>query len=287
MYINITELLRLKGILNDTHGSIRDNLSGISSEISSINGNLDSSSLSRANGDMLEKISALSNIIDVNLDKLIAFLGEQIDKYQVTNDEAKTELYNLVNTISETFGAGGIILLDTANINNADTSEAVPEDTISEVSPEVENSSFADLSVYHSNPEKGFVVTTGNPTFDVSYEDRDLMYAVAAAESDKSYDDALAVSSVILNRCSNPNWVRSFGPTPKGQITGKGQFSVYKGPGVGAYAKYTGGNVPETVKKAVDDALNGVRNCSYMSFRSNSSTKFGNNMITASGNRYR
>lgn len=286
MYINITELLRLKGILNDAHGSIKNNLLGVSTEISSINNNLMSSSLSKANGDMLEKVSNLSNMIDINLEKLITFLGDQINKYEVTSENAKTELTNLVSTITETFGAGGVILT-TGLAGNIGVAGAIQETIIPVITEGVTNSSFVDLSVYNSNPEKGFVVTTGNTTFELSSEDRDLMYAVAAAESDKSYDDALAVSSVILNRCEDPAWIHSFGPTPKGQITGKGQFAVYKSPGVGAYTKYSGGNVPETVKKAVDDALNGVRNCSYKSFRSNRSTKFGSNMITASGNRYK
>ena len=45
-------------------------------------------------------------------------------------------------------------------------------------------------------------------------------------------------------------------------------------------------NVNENVRQAVEDALNGVRNCDYLSFRSNSSTSYSNNMIVSSGNRY-
>ena len=124
----------------------------------------------------------------------------------------------------------------------------------------------------------------GNLAYEVSDEDFELLCAIVAAESDKSYDDSLAVITTILNRCESPNWIRSHGTDPVAQATAPNQFVVYQH---GSYKKYMDGNVPNTVKEAVMDALAGVRNHDYLSFRSNSTTSYSNNMITPTGNRYK
>lgn len=135
-----------------------------------------------------------------------------------------------------------------------------------------------ELSVYTENPAKGFVLTTGNQTYKLTDKDKELLYKVVASEAQKdSYDDSLAVMSVILNRadvgCKDPIKI----------ITAKGQFEGYYG---GSYRNVT---VTNEVKTAVDDALAGVRNNEYMYFVSNGSNaaKYGSNMISDKGNRYR
>ena len=115
-------------------------------------------------------------------------------------------------------------------------------------------------------------------------KDIELLCAIVSAESDKSYDDALAVVSTILNRCEKSNWINSHGRDPIQQATAPNQYVVYQH---GSYKKYLNGNAPQTVKQAVMDALNGVRNHNYCSFRSNGTTSYSNNMITATGNRYK
>lgn len=141
-----------------------------------------------------------------------------------------------------------------------------------------------DVSKYHNNLEAGFEVTVGNLAYDLSDEDIELLCAIVAAESDKSYDDALAVITTILNRCEAPNWIRSHGTDPIAQATAPNQFVVYQH---GSYEKYMDGNAPDTVKEAVADALAGVRNHEYLSFRSNSTTSYSDNMISPTGNRYK
>ena len=142
------------------------------------------------------------------------------------------------------------------------------------------------LEQYISKPELNFVVNGDNETYydKLSDEEIDFIEAVVAAESDQSKDDALAVISVILNRCESPRWVRVFGTNPINQIKGKGQFEVYS---KGYYKKYLNGNAPDDVKKAVHDALTGIRNNEYLSFRSNNTYDYSNNMISRSGNRYK
>jgi hypothetical protein len=141
-----------------------------------------------------------------------------------------------------------------------------------------------DVSKYHNNLEAGFEVTVGNLAYKLSDEDIELLCAIVAAESDKSYDDALAVITTILNRCEAPNWIRSHGTDPIAHATAPNQFVVYQH---GSYKKYMDGNAPETVQQAVADALAGVRNHKYLSFRSNSTTSYSNNMISPTGNRYK
>lgn len=141
-----------------------------------------------------------------------------------------------------------------------------------------------DISRYKNNIEEGFEVTAGNLAYKIGQEDFELLCAIVSAESDKSYDDALAVITTILNRCESPNWIESHGTDPIAQATAPDQFVVYQH---GSYKPYMDGKAPDTVIQAVTDALAGVRNHEYLTFRSNSTTDYSDNMITATGNRYK
>ena len=166
--------------------------------------------------------------------------------------------------------------------SNGLTQQSAKQDII--IEPGDPNDPSIDISKYHNNLANGFEVTTGNLTYQLCDEDIELLCAIVSAESDKSYDDALAVVSTILNRCEKSNWINSHGRDPIQQATAPNQYVVYQH---GSYKKYLNGNAPQTVKQAVMDALNGVRNHNYCSFRSNGTTSYSNNMITATGNRYK
>ena len=106
--------------------------------------------------------------------------------------------------------------------------------------------------------------------------------AVVSSESNKKLDDIMAVMSVILNRCDRS------GKTPVEVITAPGQFSGYL---QGYYRNYL--NADNTLKsnttlvqEVVNDALNGVRNNKYYSFRSWNSYYYGENFIVEYGNRF-
>lgn len=146
------------------------------------------------------------------------------------------------------------------------------------------NNPDIDITKYSNYPEKGFEVTTGNLCYELSDEDFELLCAIVSAESDKTYDDALAVITTILNRCETDNWIRSHGTDPIAQATAPNQFVVYQH---GSYRVYMEGRAPETVVQAVKDALAGVRNHKYLSFRSNGTTSYSDNMISKTGNRYK
>lgn len=140
------------------------------------------------------------------------------------------------------------------------------------------------IGKYSDNKELGFEVTTHNLKYDLCEEDEDLLCAVVASESDKSYDDSLALASTVLNRCEKGTWIESYGRDPIAQLTATDQYKTYQ---LGTYEQYLNGKSPETVKTAVKDALSGIRNHSYCEFSSNSSINYSNNLITATGNRYK
>ncbi len=141
-----------------------------------------------------------------------------------------------------------------------------------------------DLSKYHNNTAAGFEVTAGNQAYNLADEDIELLIAIVTAESDNSYDDALAVMTTILNRCETDNWINAHGTNPVSQATAPNQFVVYQH---GTYKRFMNYNAPESVITAVRDALAGVRNHDYLSFRSNGSTGYSNNLISPTGNRYK
>lgn len=151
-----------------------------------------------------------------------------------------------------------------------------------------------DVSKYKSNPALGFVVTDNNNQFELSEEDFDLVVAIVSAEYEKSRDDALAVISVILNRCDSPSWSNWAGKTPREQVTKPNQFEVYT---IKSYLKYMpDGSLYNTqhrqlATEAVTDALNGIRNNKYESFRSwtyiTNGDYYSYNYIVEGGNRYK
>ncbi len=339
MYIELSEIMRLKGRLSDVKASLKSTLDGVSNEIIDVNNNIQSSELISSNHEISTKIANLKVTLDNNIETIITFLSTQIDSYQNISADAKESLESLIYLINSTFDNNGKLVTQQPTMSATNVydepltirgttegstsptpqpqlSESVPSGVVSQPdlsaatlttattagvtqtvaemdgaaysdAPVVDASSAgsaSDISVYTNKPECGFVVTTDNQSYSLSDSDRDLIYSIVAAESDKSYDDSLAVASVILNRCESPAWVSSFGSNPVAQATARNQFVVYQ---QGHYRKYMGGNAPDTVKRAVDDALNGVRNCDYLSFRSSGTTSYSNNQVTSSGNRYK
>ena len=85
-----------------------------------------------------------------------------------------------------------------------------------------------------------------------SREELEKIYAIVAAEDDTSYDGALAVISTAMNRADS-NY-GGYGTTALAQLSAPGQYAT-------DYATRLGGNVPDFVRRAVNDCLvGGVRN---------------------------
>ena len=146
-----------------------------------------------------------------------------------------------------------------------------------------------DAEKYIDNIAMGFEVTEGNKNYDLSEDEFNVVVAVVAGEFGSDMNDALGVVSVILNRCDSSTWVNWAGNTPYKQVIKSGQFEVYfKGyyksymPG----GKHYGGSKYQIAKQAVIDGFNGIRNNSYLGFRSWHSTGYSNKYIISGGNRY-
>lgn len=173
------------------------------------------------------------------------------------------------------------VVAPTTEIETTIMSQTTTEPPITTTAPTKTNSEKDKTDYdYLNDPNDGFIVTYDNKKYDISDEDFNLMCAVVRQEAGENRDEALAVCSVILNRCDNGNWG---GSTPRSVITHQGQFTSYLG---GKYKKFMY-NTPDCVISAVRDSLNGIRNCKYETFRSNDSTYYGDIMLTSRGNRYK
>ena len=133
---------------------------------------------------------------------------------------------------------------------------------------------ITDLSLYtnHGN----FVLTAGNTTYEMSEEDKILFASIVASEMGQQYsiDDALAICSVVLNRCEIEDWCIEKGATPLEQITfgsiyQKYEFEAYMNRMHKTYLKSAKTGVWESdirkdkfelAYKATEDALHGIRN---------------------------
>lgn len=149
--------------------------------------------------------------------------------------------------------------------------------------------SSVEASKYSSNEPMGFVVTEGNRTYSLNDYEFNVVVAVVSGEFDKNSDDALAVVSVILNRCDSDTWRQWAGDTPYKQVIRAGQFEIYFS---GDYMKYMPGGAQYGTEKyniarqAVLDGLNGIRNNNYLGFRAWWISSYSDKYIVVGGNRY-
>lgn len=92
----------------------------------------------------------------------------------------------------------------------------------------------------------------------------ELIWAIVRQEAGDNYESALAVMTSAANRCHSPSWSYR-GSTIYAQLTSPGQYCYSIDDN---WVKYLNGNVSETIKEAVSDALNGKTNHNYTCFRS-------------------
>lgn len=146
-----------------------------------------------------------------------------------------------------------------------------------------------DASKYINNESMGFVITEDNKHYELSEYEFNVVAAVVAGEFDKDLNDALAVVSVILNRCDSEKWNNWAGTSPYSQVIRAGQFEVYFD---GIYLDYMpGGSKYGTdkyniAKQALLDGLNGIRNNDYLGFRAWWISNYSDKYIVQGGNRY-
>lgn len=202
-------------------------------------------------------------------------------KYKPKKWFTYTRLF-IVFMIIFTLGRTTNVVCNVVNSKDENENKALEHKVIAENKEDIYYEENPVLTKYLSIPEKGFVVSNNNTKYSLSTEDFNLLVAVVSSESNKKLDDIMAVMSVILNRCDRS------GKTPVEVITAPGQFSGYL---QGYYRNYL--NADNTLKsnttlvqEVVNDALNGVRNNKYYSFRSWNSYYYGENYIVEYGNRF-
>lgn len=202
-------------------------------------------------------------------------------KYKPKKWFTYTRLF-IVFMIIFTLGRTTNVVYNVVNSKDENENKALDHKVIAENKEDIYYEENPVLTKYLSIPEKGFVVSNNNTKYSLSTDDFNLLVAVVSSESNKKLDDIMAVMSVILNRCDRS------GKTPVEVITAPGQFSGYL---QGYYRNYL--NADNTLKsnttlvqEVVNDALNGVRNNKYYSFRSWNSYYYGENYIVEYGNRF-
>lgn len=226
--------------------------------------------------DNVELEKHVSTIHNENLDKIATSVSLLFKEEDIAVVETKMEDLTLEELPS----------IDTVNKDIDKTKEEVKEEV-----KEIQSTPLVsvDASKYINNEDMGFKVTEGNKQYDLSDYEFDVVVAVVAGEFDKNLNDALAVVSVILNRCDSDKWKSWAGATPYAQVIRAGQFEVYS---KGMYLSYMpggksyGGEKYNVAKQAVIDGLNGIRNNGYLGFRAWWISSYSDKYIVQGGNRY-
>ena len=211
------------------------------------------------------------NKIAESVSVLFNYEVDDVTSDEIVSDEATSELPAL-------------------EVPKEEIKEEVKEEKTEEVSEiSTEPLVSVDASKYNNKESMGFVVTEGNRQFTLKDNEFNVVVAVVSSEFDKNKDDALAVVSVILNRCDSSKWRSWSGITPYDQVIRAGQFEVYAS---GAYKSYMpggsryGSDKYNIAKQAVIDGLNGIRNNKYLGFRAWHVSGYSDKYIVEGGNRY-
>ena len=153
--------------------------------------------------------------------------------------------------------------------------------------------SHEEIAVNDQNTIKsGYHYTTGNTTYPMSEEDFYKLVVIINAESNKTYEDALGVASVIANRVEDGGWG---GDMPLDIATAQGQFVVWQNSSVRSQASAAASSGSfdnaEVVKAARDCFFGGIRNNDYVEFKSSGSPTYSSSgekkyQIVSGGNKY-
>jgi division protein CdvB (Snf7/Vps24/ESCRT-III family) len=101
--IELAELKRITTRSKDLYIDLNSTLSKVETELDAICTNVRSSELTSANENLVSSINTVSDKIKTNLPVINEFLSSQIDAYNQTNIDTKSEIDSLVSSISGTF----------------------------------------------------------------------------------------------------------------------------------------------------------------------------------------
>lgn len=221
----------------------------------------------------------VSTIHNENLDKIATSVSLLFKNAQ---EESITDIENKMNDLK---------LEELPSVEEVDKELRKKEEENSASKKEIESVPLKSVEIekYHDNLEMGFQVSEGNQTYSLDDYEFNVVVAVVAGEFDETFDDALGVVSVILNRCESEKWRNWAGTTPYQQVIKPGQFEIYFND---AYLKYMpggslyGGTKYNISRQAVIDGFGGIRNNSYLGFRAWWVSGYSDKYIVYGGNRY-
>jgi len=258
------------------------------------------------------------------LDKMNQDLNNIIEiakKIENLDERLKFEATELGVTLTST----ALATINEEVISSKEAEYAISNDTHNVLkSIEVKNVNQIDLNKYAENKAGGFYLWISSKRYTLrDFENSvwrkkygytaeqalEAFIGCVIAESDKTIDDVLAITSVILNRCESSSWGPHYqnGTNPFDQLWAKNgaQFSViterknghrryenYMPSVVGnkAYSNVAAykRNTYEELRNAVIEALEGgLRNNDYTGFRANGYEGWDNlRHITPNGNKY-
>lgn len=249
----------------------------LTSEASVIIGNLseiedyDGINISSAAQAIENNLRSISSGIETLSSKLTNYVVDikEFDTYDLKSDDEEENNYNLNNSNQNIYSDNKKEIKDsgvigsqkiTNDVSNGSFNNNKKDNNFKSTENVENNSSNSNYNLngsYYEQFSSMFEVTTGNLEYELNNNDFDLLCAIVSAEGDKSYDGSLTVISTILNRCEHPAYVASYGQNPVAQATANNQFFGYLN---NNYKQYLGGKCPETVVRAVKDALSGIRN---------------------------
>lgn len=137
----------------------------------------------------------------------------------------------------------------------------VKEDRVDYQLPSREDIQAGNYGLFLAEAESSPRLATLYGTF--TEEELNTLYAIVRQEGGPEYESAKAVMSTVINRLNSPDW-KMYGNTVMTQITAPSQFCYSLD---SHWKKYLNGNVEDSVKEAVVDALNGNTNHDFTSFR--------------------
>lgn len=98
--IELAELQRIATRTQDIEGELSTDLAKMTSQLSDICANVQSSELTAANDNLTRAINDIASKVSTNLPRIIEFLNAQIVNYARTNEETKSKIDSLVSAVN-------------------------------------------------------------------------------------------------------------------------------------------------------------------------------------------
>lgn len=213
----------------------------------------------------------------LGIDYEIMPLQEQLDRDNIYKEE-ELDLYSFLNSDSEN---GYDYMVKSVNDQEImSLQESLDEDIVYKEAA-LDLSSYPPLNC--DDPNVYYRLARPYKASQAEYElvCRITFREAGGSTEDDRYIDSVGVVTTMLNRLDTPYYIDRYGDSISAQIYGDLQFTT-----VALLPKTTFEQVPEVTRRAVTDALNGLRNHVYVGFKGENNTDPGRTQIVPGGNKY-